>query len=134
MNDNVPVGRLREARKLIKEALEDSGIKAVDYNESNIIPPVAIIVPNEEYILQPGKTQKLNEEMNVGLSILLVASRGLEPKNGDELDDLIQTAYVILGKFLDIDTASGPGQVSIKNNKYLGSVMQVQYQIKLGGE
>ena len=126
------MGLLSTARQDIKETLELNGIKAVGYNEDNILAPVAIIVPDEMYILPPANKQKMNQ-LNVGISVLVVASRGLKDKHADELDDLIEKVVLLLDEFMDIDYVTGPGKVSIKSQDHLGAVIHVQYQIKIGG-
>lgn len=129
------MGSLSQARQDIKESLEEIGIKAVAYDlTENLIPPVALVVPDENYINLPAVSQRMNQ-WNVGISILLIASRGTDKRNADELDDLIENTILMLNdkKGIDIESVSSPGQLQLKKNDYFGSIVSVHYQIKLDG-
>lgn len=126
------MGNLRQARKDIVDLLKENGIKAVHYDEKNIIPMVAIVVPNDNYILPPSSKLKM-KQWNVGLSILLIASKGTEERNVDELDDFIEKVVMLLARYVEVDITSvtGPAHVSLNGNSYLGSVVSIEYQFEL---
>ena len=74
-------------------------------------------------------------QWNVGISILLIASRGTDKRNADELDDLIEKTVLQLNdkEGIDIDSVSSPGLLQLKKNDYFGSIVSVHHQIKLEG-
>lgn len=128
------MGSLSNGRNDIKETLEEVGIKAVAYDTENILPPCAIVVPDGNYINLPTISQRMNQ-WNVGISILLIASRGTDKRNADELDDLIEKTVLCLNdkKGIDIDAVSAPQLLQLKKNDYFGSIVSVHHQIKLEG-
>ncbi len=126
------MGNLSKARKEIVDLLKEHGIKAIHYDEKNIIPMVAIVVPNDNYILPPSAKLRM-KQWNVGLSILLIASKGTEERNVDELDDFIEKVVMLLARYVEVDITSvtGPAHVSLNGNSYLGSVVSIEYQFEL---
>lgn len=128
------MGNLKTARKDILETLEQAGIKAIAYDADTIIPPVAIVVPDDQYILPPARNQRM-KQWNIGISILLIASKGTANRNADELDDLIEKTVLVLANYDSIDIAgvTGPGKVRVKGSDYLGSIVSVQHQLILEG-
>ncbi len=128
------MGELKKARKDIVETLELAGIKAIQYNEKRIIPPVAIVVPDEVYLRFPTTAGMKMRQTNIGIAIVVIASHGTGTAQTDELDDMIETVYVALNKYLDITAVTAPGKVKHDGKEYFGSVFTTEYQIKLEGE
>lgn len=127
------MGELRKARVDFVESLEQNGIKAVHYNEENIIPPVAIVLPDELYITFPQNVQKMRQT-NVGIAIVVISSRGTGNAQADELDDMIEKVHAIINPYCQIESVSSPARMKVQNKEHLGAVFQIQHQITLEGE
>ena len=129
------MGELSKFREDIVETLELAGIKAVGYNEKKrIIPPCAIVTPDEPYLRFPTTTQRMRQT-NVGIAIIVIGSnRGTDQQKTHELDDMIEKVHAVLSPYLDIATVSAPGKVKVEGKDYIGSVFLTEYQITLEGE
>lgn len=124
------MGQLTQMRKDLEETLNLEGIKTVSYDTKDVLPPVAIVVPDDPYIIPPARNQRM-KQWNVSLTILLIASRGSETENADELDDLIEKTYKVLSSYpdsIDINGVSAPAQIKIKGNNHFASVVNIEYQ------
>ena len=117
-----------QARIELARELEEHGIKAIHYTTPKVIPPVAVILPVSPYTTSTASQGQTLREWNIGLNILLIASRGVEAKNAEELDDLLFKTILLLGPQLEINSVDEPLKVTVGDNTHLGINVQVNYQ------
>ncbi|WP_148222535.1 hypothetical protein [Rhodococcus opacus] len=127
------VNPLSELRQDIATALSEAGIRTVDYAETKLSPPLAVVVPDDNYIvLQTGNNFKFGE-YNVAVQVMLLGP----PKSSnrvaaDSMDELILTAIRALDEDFDIVNVSAPGEAAFSGNTYFGAIIQIEAQLKLG--
>ena len=110
--------------------MQGAGIKAVHYNDENLKPPVAVVVPSEDYVDINATSMRMNT-WNIKMSILII-SGGTTNNNLDELDDLLEKTIMVLSDpndgFCTLRRVLGPVPTKIKSNSYYSALVEVEYQ------
>lgn len=128
------VGALKRLRQDAVETLESLDLKAVAYDVTNLKPPVVVVVPHDQYILPLQNTMTMTET-NAGMTFLVVASKGTNASNADQLDDMLES--ILYKLYHDtkaiVEFVTGPGIMMLDGNRYFGSVISMRYPIELEG-
>lgn len=123
---------LSDLRADIATALSEAGIRTVDYAESKLSPPLAVVVPDDNYIVLQSGNSRFGE-YNVAVQVMLLGP----PKSSnrvaaDSMDNLILTAIRALDEDFDIVNVSAPGEAPFGGSTYYGAIIQIEAQLKLG--
>lgn len=128
------VSTLTDLRLDVVDALASAGVRAYEYLPEVISPPVALVEPDNPYFtLQTGEGVPFGY-VRVTLTVFLITGAGSNKTSVHALDDLIEQAFVALhveGDW-DVTEVSRPGQVSLNGGSYLGAVMSIQQDTKMG--
>ena len=126
------VNPLSELRHDIANALSEAGIRAVDFAESKLSPPLAVVVPDDNYIVLQAGTSQFGE-YSVSVQVMILGpAKSSNKAAADMMDEMILTAIRALDEDFDIVNVSAPGEASLNGNTYYGSIIQIEAQIKLG--
>lgn len=125
------MNQLTELREDIANALNEAGIRAVEFNDTKLVPPIAVIIPDDQYIVaRPGDQFG---ELSIGVQVLILGPRATEKVAATAMDELIVNAVVALEDF-DIVSVTAPGEATLNNVNYFGSIINIEVQIKLRKE
>lgn len=125
------MNQLTELRADIANALNEAGIRAVDFNETKIVPPLAVVIPDDQYIVVRQGDQF--GELNIGVQVLILGPRATESVAATAMDDLIVKAVLALDDF-DIVSVSAPGEATLNGVNYFGSIINIEVQLILRKE
>lgn len=123
---------LSELRKDIATVLDEAGIRAIDFNSTKIVPPVAVVIPDEQYLTV--RTGDRFGSYNVAIQVLLLGPKAVEKVAAEEMDKLILKAVASLDEEFDVVNVSAPGEASLNGVNYFGSIINIEIQITLGKE
>jgi len=119
------VNTLTDLREQVKDTLTAEGIKAVDYVQENIIPPVCVVVPANPYITLPeGNSFATN--YSVGLHVLIIGGRGTNKTAATQIDSMIVNVIDALDDDWDITEVSAPQEMTLKGTSYMGAVVTLE--------
>lgn len=121
---------LSEIRKDIANTLSEAGIRAVDFNSTKIVPPVAVVIPDENYLTVRGGDRF--GHYNVAIQVLILGPKAVEKVAATEMDDLILKAVTVLDSEFDVVNVSAPGEARLNDVNYFGSIINIEIQITLG--
>lgn len=121
---------LAELRSEIAADLKAGGMENVDdYTVNSPKPPCALVTPAPSYLAQGrGEDGAVYGEYDVGIDVLLLASRDVNKKNAALIDALIEQALAaLLTKNRDVTRVTRPGVVTMPETgiKYLGAVITI---------
>lgn len=120
-------------REEIVDAINAAGIKAIHYVGENIVPPVAIVVPNEPYVSAPVGENTFRKPFSVSLQVLLIGPKATNKGIAERMDQMIETVLDALEDW-DITEVTAPGETSIKGVVYGGAVVTLVQNISLDKE
>lgn len=123
---------LTSIREEIKDVLTEAGIKAVEYVQENIIPPVAVVVPATPYVTMPEGKNPFGE-YSVNMQILLIAGKGTNKTSANKIDSMIVDVLDALDDW-DITEVTAPQEMSLKGVPYMGAVVTLEQNTKLDKE
>lgn len=125
---------LNSLRAEVKQVLEGAGIRAIEYAENKVVPPIAVVVPDEPYIVRP-EASRANTfgEFNVGIRVLLIAGKGTSKVQANELDSMIEKAVVALEDF-DVVEVTAPGETVLNGVSHFGSIISIEATLKFEEE
>ena len=126
------VNQLSDLRADISNLLNEAGIHSIDYGEPKIHPPVAVVLPNDDYVTQ--RSGDTFGQFNVSIRVMLLGPKATASVASNTMDDLIVTALIALGDHFDVVSVSAPGEAQISNVSYFASVIDIDAQIILREE
>lgn len=114
----------------LAELLEENGIKSVHYNVERYVPPIALVVPDENYLsIRPGDRFG---EVNVAVQIIIIGGRtSTELASMELFDDMILMALKVLNDAYDVISVTPPREVTVSETTHYASIITVEDQIKL---
>lgn len=120
---------LTEVREEIKQVLITNGFKAYDYMETRYTPPVALVIPDENYVsVREGDRFG---GLNVSIQVLLIGPRMTEKTGTEKFDVMILDALKALDDSFDIVTVMSPSEVTVKEAQHYASVITIEVQINI---
>jgi hypothetical protein len=129
------ITHLSDLRAAVKEALE-AGLPTVavmDYTLARFVPPVAIVVPDEPFMV-PGEQFGA---WNIRLKVLLINRTATDVVAANEQDDLVFQALHALDDF-DVLEVSAPQEVTLRqggrDTTYWGSVITLDFNTAISKE
>jgi hypothetical protein len=118
---------LVQARKDFKETFELNGIRSYEYDQEDYKGPCVVVLPHQRYLRRSGGTKTFGASWTVGLFIIVIGSKGQKPKNVDDLDRMIEKVTRLIENHCTIIEIGGPGQTTLNDGEYFGSVIEVEY-------
>lgn len=114
----------------IAELLSNEGIKSAHYNVERYVPPIALVIPDENYLsVRPGDRFG---EVNVAVQVILIGGRtATELASMEQFDDMILKALKVLNDSYDIVSVTPPREVSVNETSHYASIITIEDQIKL---
>lgn len=123
------VNALTTLREDVATILSEAGINSIGYAETRFVPPVALIVPDDDYVsLREGSRFG---HVNVALKVLLIGPRATEKVGAEQFDEMIITALKALSDEFEIVTVQSPGEVTVNDAPYFAAVITIEVEIKL---
>lgn len=126
------VNPLTSLREEIVDVLTEAGIKASEYVQENIVPPVAVVIPATPYITLPEGKNPFGE-YNVNMQILLIAGKGTNKTAANKIDSMIVDVLDALEDW-DITEVTAPQEVRLKGTPFMGAVVTLEQNTKLEKE
>lgn len=127
------VNVLTTLREDISDALTEAGIKAVEYVQENIVPPVAVVVPADPYVTLPEGRNPYGSPYSVKMQILVIAGKGTNKTTANKIDSMIVDVLDALDDW-DITEVTAPQEVRLKGVPYMGAVVTLESNTKLEKE
>ena len=127
------VNPLTSIREEIKDVLTAAGIKAAEYVQENIVPPVAVIVPASPYVTLPEGRNPYGSPYTVNMQILIIAGKGTNKTSANKIDSMIVDVIDALDDW-DITEVTAPQEMSLKGIPYMGAVVTLEHNTKLEKE
>lgn len=123
--------RISDARDEVFTALRAAGHTVQGWEEQQVVPPVAIVVPAEPFLDTDGDVTYA-DPFAVHYVIQLIAGRGTADAVQDECADMITSAVLALRKAgMSIDSVEYPLIGSENNNPTIGAQVRVSAAINL---
>jgi hypothetical protein len=121
---------LAELRAEIADELKAGGFDNVaDYTVNSPRPPCAVVIPSQNYLVAGSDDQgNVYGEFNVGIDVLILASRDVNKKNAAQMDALLEKGLAaLLAQDRDVQRVTRPGVVTMPETgiKYLGAVVTI---------
>lgn len=126
------VNPLTDLRTEIADALTAAGIKAVEYVQENIVPPVAVVVPATPYITTPEGRNPFGE-YNVNIHVLVIGGKGTNRTSATKIDSMIVDVLDALDDW-EITEVTAPQEMSLKGTPFMGAVVTLEQNTKLDKE
>lgn len=123
------MNQLTELRTDIANALNEAGIRSVDYGDTKLSPNIAVVVPGDDYISQ--RSGDGFGEFNIGIRVLLIGPKATPAMQAKGMDDLILKAFFALNDHFDIVRVSPPDEVTLNGTTYFGAVLEIDAQLIL---
>lgn len=120
------MGSLNSLREDVKAALGEAGIRAIEYAESKVVPPIAVVVPDDPYVI--ASTGNTFGQYSVGIRVLLIGGKGTNKVAANELDGMIEKAVLALEDF-DVTEVSAPGETILNGTSHFGSIISIEATI-----
>lgn len=124
------VNVLSELRKEVKDILNSAGLRAFDYMENKAVPPFAVVIPDDPYLM-PSDT--FGGKLTIRFKVFIAGPRGLSNKQAQDTEDMIIKAILVLREEYDILNVSSPlPRELIQNNvEVFGSEIDIEATINL---
>lgn len=127
------VNTLTTIRTDVKAALDLAGLKATEYVNENIVPPVCVVVPANPYITMP-EGQNPFGQYSVGIHVLVIGGKGTNKTAASQIDSLLCTVIDTLEEDWDITEVTAPQEMSLKGIAYIGAVVTLETNTKIEKE
>jgi hypothetical protein len=123
---------LSEARATLADALEAADLHAFVTIPEDVDPPFVCVSPDEPYISYEGDIGLNFGEALVRHRLTLVAERGENEQEADQLDELILTVLGIdfEAEGFTVTEVGEPGSVPVNNQLHLGVNIRLQSIIR----
>lgn len=118
---------LTTARMDFKETFEAEGIRTYTYDQEDYKGPCVVVLPHLRYMRRSGGRPTLGAHWTVGLFIVVIGNKGTKPKNVDALDEMLEKVVRIIDGSCTIIEVGGPGETTLNDGEYFGSVIEVEY-------
>lgn len=123
------MNQLTELRTDIANALNEAGIRSVDYGTTKVGENMAIVVPSDDYISQ--RSGDGFGEFNIGIRVLLLGPKATAAMQAKVMDDLLLKAFFALSDDFDIERVSAPDEVTLNGATYYGAMIEIAAQLIL---
>lgn len=123
------MNQLTELRTDIANALNEAGIRSVDYGDTKLNPNMAVVVPGDDYISQQSGDGF--GEFSIGIRVLLLGPKATPAMQAQVMDDLILKAFFALSNDFDIERLSAPDEVTLNGVTYFGAVIDIAAKLIL---
>lgn len=120
---------LTDLRTEITDALTEAGIKAAEYVQESIVPPVAVVIPADPYITLPGGKHPFGE-YNVSINVLIIGGKGTNRTSARKIDSMIISVLDALDDW-DITEVTAPQEMNLKGIVFMGAVVTLETNTKL---
>lgn len=117
---------LTKARKDVADALNEAGLKAVEYVQENIVPPVCVVLPNPSYVSAPVGQNPFKKPYSIRMDVLVIGGKGTNKSAAERIDSMLASAIEALEDDWDITEVEAPQEVSIKGITYLGALVTLE--------
>lgn len=124
---------LTQVRQDIVDVLKAAGLNAIHYVGATIVPPVAIVVPADDYITTPQGENPFNAPYSINLQILVIGQKATNATAAENMDFLIASVVEALTDW-DITEVTAPGEVSLKGITYSGAVLSLSTNTQIEKE
>lgn len=121
---------LIELRTDLATALNEAGLRTVDWAETRFVPPMVVITPDSEYITQ--REGDRFGHFNVGIQVLVLGPERNTKAAAEAMDEMLLTAINALSDDFDIVSVTAPGEAALNEKFYYGSIISIEAQIILG--
>lgn len=121
---------LLDLRTSISTTLNNAGIKAVEYVQENVVPPVCVVVPGDPYISVDSELNKFGQ-YEVTFSVLVIGGKGTNKSAADKLDLTIVNVVDTLDVDWEVTEVSAPQEMTLKGLPFLGVVVTLKTNTKL---
>jgi len=117
---------LTQARTDVAQALEAAGLKATDYTQEKLFPPVCVVVPDEDYVSQPVGSNPFKKPYSVNMRVLVLSGKGTNKGQAEQIDSMLTDVITALEDDWEITAISAPENVSVNGTTgYLGAVVSI---------
>lgn len=123
------MNQLTDLRVDIANALNEAGIRSVEYGDSKVAPNMAVIVPSPDYVSQ--RSGDSFGEYNINLMVLLLGPKATPALAASVMDEMILKAFFALESDFEIERISAPDEVTLNGVNYFGSMIEIAAQIIL---
>lgn len=127
------VNTLTSMREDVKADLEAVGLKAVEYVQENIVPPVCVVVPANPYITTP-EGNAFGSQYSVGMHVLVIGAKGTNKTAATKIDSMVVEVVNALDDDWDITEVTAPQEMTLKGTPYIGAVVTLETNTKLEKE
>jgi hypothetical protein len=120
---------IAEARAALLAVLETAGVRAYAEVPDRGVPPMAIMVPSEGWVV----SGEAFGEFVVSFDVEIIAPTGTNVVISQALDDAVETVLIAISNAPGMYTAeiSKPASVEIPTGVYLGSTITVKQNLQL---
>ncbi|WP_146777795.1 hypothetical protein [Rhodococcus wratislaviensis] len=125
------VNVLSELRKEVKDLLNDAGLRAYDYMENKAVPPFAVVIPDDPYLM-PSDT--FGGKLNIRFKVFVAGPKGLSNKQAQDTEDMIIKAILALREEYDITDVTSPlprELIQLNDVTVFGSEITIEATINL---
>lgn len=120
------VNALTTLRTDVKEVLEDAGLKAAEYVNEAVVPPVCVVVPASPYITTPEGENPFGYPYTVVLNVLVIGGKGTNKTAATNIDSMIVNVVDTLDEDWDVTEVTAPMEMTLNNGTYLGAVVTLE--------
>lgn len=124
---------LTSLRSDVKDALLAADLKAVEYVNETVIPPVCVVVPANPYITTP-EGQNPFGHYAVTLHVLVIGGKGTSKTAATQIDSMVVNVVDTLDEDWDVTEVSAPSEMSLKGITYIGAVVTLATNTKFEKE
>lgn len=109
-------------------ALQQAGLRVLDYVPERITPPIVILTAGSPYLTHSAVVRS---EYSMGLEATLVASKATNKVETENLDALIEAFLFALPGYAKMDSVGTPFDLSANNANYLAATVNLQIEITI---
>lgn len=121
---------LTSLRTDVKNALTANGIKAVEYVQENLVPPVCVVIPASPYITTP-EGQNPFGHYSVGIHVLVIGGKATNKTAAENIDSAIVNVLDALDDEWDVTEVTQPMEMTLKNVQYIGAAVTLETNTKI---
>lgn len=125
---------LAELRARAAGALETAGLNAFDHVPERVVPPVAVVLPDQPYVIGDGEGDPptMCGTFRVRLRVNVLGGRGTNDQAANQLDQLLTTALLALESAgFDVGDVAEPAEVELNGAGFLGTVISLSDLVEL---